>query len=76
MTDADALIVTGKKSLIRVSLRDGKTSPIWAPITGFRSGNPLSNHPVPECENKCLILTLFAKIRLYWALKTRVTKAL
>ena len=44
-----------------------KTSPNRAPIAGFWSGNLLQNYPVPESENKCLNIALFAKIRLYWA---------
>ena len=53
-----------------------KTSPNWAPITGFWSGNPLQNGLVQEYENKSLNIALFAKIRLFWALKTKVTNAL
>jgi hypothetical protein len=32
-----SLVITG----IRVYVPCGKTSPIWAPIAGFRSGTPL-----------------------------------
>ncbi len=52
-----------------------KISPNWAPIGGFWSGTPLQCSPVLGCGNKCLNLVLIAKIRLYWALKTRVAKA-
>ena len=57
-------LLSADSQLIGVLLGWRKTSPNWAPIAGFRSGNSLKIHPVPECENKCLNLALFTKIRL------------
>ena len=69
-------LLSAKDHLTGVLYWWGQTSPIWARFTGFQSGISRKNRPVPEGENKCLNLTLFAKIRPYWAWKTRGAKAL